>query len=193
MRHLLLFSVTCLVTATPTCAADAPAYTVTGSIAGPDGGWDYTSFDPDTRTVFVARGNSVTAADPASGTTRAFGTLAKGHAVVPIPDQHLLLVTSGHDDSVRLMDVATGTEKARIAVGTDPDAAFYDATAHRAVVMNAKAGTVSVIEVTAAKVTRTIKLKPGLEFGALGPKATLFVNNEDTNEIETANLDIGTA
>jgi hypothetical protein len=40
-------------------------------------------------------------------------------------------------------------------------------------------------------VVRTITLKPGLEFGVAGPGNMLFVNNEDANEIETANLATG--
>ena len=188
----LSFAATALIAAGPAVAQAAPGYAVSGSIAvTADGGWDYTSVDPATGHVYVARADSVTIADPVAGTARAVGATAKSHAVVPIPDLGLLLVTSGRDDSVRLIDAASGTEKARIAAGNDPDAAFYDAAGHRAVVMNAKGGTVSVIDVAAAKVVRTITLKPGLEFGVLGPNGTLFVNNEDANEIETANLDTG--
>lgn len=172
-------------------AAPAPRYAVTGSIAGPDGGWDYASVDPAAGVLYVARGDSAQVVDlktPAN--TRSIGTIAHGHAVVPIPDRGLLLVTSGNDDTVRLLDRRDGRQVASIAVGSDPDAAFYDAVRHRAVVMNAKAGTVSVIDVATARVTRTITLKPGLEFG-VSVGDTLFVNNEDANEIESANLTTG--
>jgi DNA-binding beta-propeller fold protein YncE len=192
MRHLILVGLALTASLTAGGAAQTiPAYGVSGAIAGPDGSWDYASVDPVSHAVYVARGENVTVIDPIAGTSRSIGTTAKSHAVVPIPDRHLLLVSSGHDDSVRLLDPASGRETARIAVGNDPDAAFYDAERHRAVVINAKGGTVSVIDVAAARVLRTITLKPGLEFGVLGPNGTLFVNNEDANEIETANLDSG--
>lgn len=194
MRHATLsLALSTMLAAGSASAQAAPTYAVTGSIPGTDGGWDYSDIDPVSHAVYVAHGDNVAVADPATGTARSIGRIVHAHAVVPIPDLHLLLVTSGRDDSVRLIDPATGVEKARIAVGSDPDAAFYDAAAHRAVVMNAKAGTVSVIDVATAKVTRTITLRPGLEFGVLGPRATVFVNNEDANEIETANLDTGKA
>jgi DNA-binding beta-propeller fold protein YncE len=189
----LSLALTALPLASAAVGQTAPTYAVSGSIAGPDGGWDYASVDPANHNVYVSHGDVVTIADPVAGTTRSIGVIAKAHASVPIPSLNVLLVTSGKDDSVRLFDPATGTEKAKIAVGTDPDAAFYDATGHRAVVMNAKAGTISVIDVAAAKVSRTITLKAGLEFGVLGPNAILFVNNEDANEIEIANLDTGKA
>ncbi|WP_404366151.1 YncE family protein [Sphingomonas sp. MMS24-J45] len=175
-------------------AAPAPRYVIDRAIAGPDGGWDYVQVDPETHRVYVAHGDVVTEIDPLHGdAVRSFGAIMKAHAVVPIPGGTTLLVTSGRDDSVRLLDLRDGSERAKIAVGGDPDAAFYDAASQRAVVMNAKAGTVSLIDVATAKVTGTIVLKPGLEFGVLGADDTLYVNNEDESEIETANLATGKA
>jgi YVTN family beta-propeller protein len=175
-------------------AASALNYGVTDSIPGPDGGWDYANVDSATRTLYVAHGDTVFAADLAHGAkARSFGTVAHAHAVVPIAGKPELLVTSGGDDTVRLFDTRSGKQLANIAVGTDPDAAFYMPSTGQAVVMNAKAGTVSVIDVAARKVVRTITLKPGLEFGQAGPGNTLFVNNEDENEIETADLATGKA
>jgi DNA-binding beta-propeller fold protein YncE len=188
-RLLLAFGTSAAIAAAP-----APNYAVSRQIAGPDGGWDYTSVDPATRRVYVAHNAVVTEVDVAHGdTVRSFGVIAKAHAVVPVPGQPLLLVTSGHDDSVRLLDTTDGHEVAKIAVGTDPDAALYDPASGEAVVMNAKAGTVSVIDIAGRKVARTIILKPGLEFGVVGNDDTLFVNNEALNEIETADLRSGKA
>lgn len=172
--------------------APAPGYAVTGRIAGPDGGWDYAKVDPTTHKLYVARATNVMVVDTANGNAvTAVGDVAKAHAVVPIPDRGILLVTSAHDDSVRLFDIKDGHELTRITVGSDPDAAFYDATRGEAVVMNAKAGTVSVIDMESRSIARTITLKPGLEYGVLGAGDTLFVNNEDENEIETADLATG--
>ena len=173
-------------------AAPAPSYEIAGSIPGPDGGWDYVSVDPAAHTLYVAHGEAVMAVDLAnSNAVRSLGTIAKAHAVVPIPGQAILLVSSAHDDTVRLLDTGDGHEIARIAVGSDPDAAFYDPASGRAMVMNAKAGTVSLIAIAARKVAGTITLKPGLEFAVMGEGTTLFVNNEDTNELATADLASG--
>jgi len=175
-------------------AAPAPSYKLVGSIAAPgDGGWDYATIDPSAKRVYVTHGATVVMADIAHGTaSEPFSGIAKGHAAVPIAAGNLVAVTSGHDDSVRLFDSRSGSEVAKIAVGTDPDAAFYDASAGRLVVMNAKGGTVSLVDPAARKVTNTITLKPGLEAGALDGD-TLLVNNEDLNELETASLRTGRA
>lgn len=171
-------------------AAPAPDLVIKDRIPGPDGSWDYASVDPATRTLFVAHDGVAMAVDLASGKARTIGVFARAHAVVPLPGG-LLLVTSGRDDSVRLLTIAEGREIARIAVDKDPDAAFYDPKSRQAVVVNAKAGTIALIDPAARRVTRTIALKPGLEFAQLADDGTLFVNNEDLNEVETVDLASG--
>lgn len=173
-------------------ASPVPSYTVEGRIAAPgDGGWDYASIDPAAKKVYVTHGETVVMVDIAHGTSSApFSGIAKGHAAVPIPGRHLLAVTSGHDNSVRLFDTGSAAEIAKVPVGSDPDAAFYDFRARRLVVINAKGGTVSLIDPTARKITGSIMLKAGLE-AATSDGDTLLVNNEDRNELETADLRTG--
>lgn len=187
-RFLLLASAMAIVAAAP-----APSYKVVRSIAVPDGGWDYAKVDTQAGKLYVARTDSVTVVDLAKDdAVSSIGAVVRGHAVVPIAGTTLLLVSSGRDDSVRIFDTATGAEKAKIAVGSDPDAAFYDGISKHAFVMNSKAGTVSILDPVAATVVGTITLKPGLEF-AVGSGSMLYVNNEDENEIETADMAAGKA
>lgn len=191
-RLLLLASATAIVAAAP-APGDKPSYKIVRSIAVPDGGWDYAKVDTQGGKLYVARTDSVTVVDLAKDdAVTSIGAIVRGHAVVPIAGTTLLLVSSGRDDSVRIFDTATGAERAKIAVGSDPDAAFYDRVTRHALVMNSKAGTVSIIDPVAATVVGTITLKPGLEF-AVGSGSTLYVNNEDENEIETADMVTGKA
>lgn len=175
-------------------SAASPTYKLTKQVAGPDGGWDYTSVDPANRTLYVAHdGTVLTMALDQGDRVSTFGTVAHAHAVVPIAGRALLLVTSGSDGTVRLFDTRTRKQVASIPVGEDPDAAIYDASIGDAAVMNAKSGTVSIIDVATRKVARTITLEPGLEFAQFGYGGKLFVNNEDENVIETADAASGTA
>ena len=181
------------IAATLMAAAPVPAYRVVDRIAGPDGaGWDYAKVDPATHRLYVAHGDAVTVIDLSRPKeTRSIGVIEHGHAVLPIPGSSILLVTSGHDASVRLIDLRDGREAHRIAVGENPDAAIWDPARKRALVMNAESGSVSEIDVAAAKVTRTIPVKPALEYAAIGKGDTLFVNDEDANEIEVIDLASG--
>ncbi|MEG3125025.1 gluconolactonase [Sphingomonas sp. GB1N7] len=173
--------------------APLPTYRVATTIAGPDGaGWDYASVDADARQLYVAHGDAVTTvAFDGSVEATSIGAINHGHAVVPIPHSHVLLVTSGRDSTVRLIDTASGAERARLSVGEDPDAAILDPVTGHVLVMNAKAGTISEIDAAKAAVVRTIKVKPALEFAAIGRGRILFVNNEDSNEIDTVDLAAG--
>ena len=168
-------------------ATSAPTYTVAQSIAGPDGSWDYARADDDGTHLYVARSNAVTVIDVTTGTVSSLGNVQRGHAVVPLAGGKLL-VTSGTDGTVRLFDPSSGTETANIPVGKKPDAAILDATKTHAFIMNADSGTVSVIDLASEKVTKTITVKPALEYAAFGSDGTLFINNEDANEIDTVNV-----
>lgn len=181
MRRLSFLIVALLAATTSLSSASAATL---HSIPGPDGGWDYASVDPEAGQLYIARSSSVTAidlAEPASA--RSIGEVDHGHAVIPLPGNRLL-VTSGHDGTVRLLDARDGHELSRLAVGNDPDAAIYDSATQRAYVMVAKDGTVAVIDIKAFRLIGAVSLKPGLEFAAIDAGGALFVNNEDRNEIE---------
>lgn len=170
--------------------APTPHYAVAGRISGPDGqGWDYARVDPSTRRLYVAHGDAATVMDLASGgAPTSVGAFSRAHAVVPIPGTTTLLVTSGRDNSVRLLDTRDGHEIAKLPVGENPDAAIWDPATRRALVMNAESGSLSVIDVARAKVERTIVVKPALEYAALGGDGTLFVNDEDAIELDVVDL-----
>jgi YVTN family beta-propeller protein len=188
MRPLFLALASLLST---TAAADAPNYAVTGSIAGPDGSWDYARVDPAARRLYVARADGVTTIDLSTGKlVGTIGSASRGHAAVPL-DGGRLLVTSGNDATVRFFDAKSGATLASIAVGKKPDAAILSADGRTAFVMNADSGSVSEIDTIAMKVTRTIPVKPALEYGALAG-TTLYINDEDANEIETVDTVRGT-
>jgi DNA-binding beta-propeller fold protein YncE len=169
-----------------------PAYSVTRQIAAPDGGWDYASFDPANHHVYVAHDDKVLSIAVDDGDrVSSFGSIAHAHAVVPITGTSLLLVTSGHDKTVRLFDTGTQQQVASIPVDADPDGAIYDPATGLAAVMNSDGGTASIIDVAARKVVHTVPLMSGLEFPQFVSGGRLFINNEDHNVIETADVATG--
>lgn len=187
MRHTPILAISALLLSTAAASAK-PTYAVAGSISGPDGSWDYARIDPAAHKLYVARGNAVTEIDLTAGTARSLGEVQHGHAVVPLPDGHLL-VTSGTDGTVRFLK-ADGSQIASLAVGKKPDAAILDASGKRAFIMNSGSGSISVIDTTTMRVTQTIAAKPALEYAALAGN-TLFVNDEDLGELETIDVAAG--
>lgn len=195
LTHRLLAGATLLATALIPAAASAaptPAFVPQTPIPAPDARWDFASWDAAHGRLLVAHGQDVLVIDPAAPSVRAIGALAGAHGVVALPGGDRVLVSSGKDDSVRILDAGSGGEIARIAVAADPDAAILSADGGTAYVMGAKAGAVSVIDLATMKETARIALKPGLEVPVI-VGTTLAVNDEEASEIEFADLTTGKA
>ena len=164
-------------------AAD-PAYNITHRFAGPDGGWDYASFDPASRQLFVAHGDGVMAIDVDTGKISPhLADASRSHIVLPIPGTGDLLVTNGGDNTARILDRATGALKGTIQTGKGPDAAAYDPVTKRLFVMDHAGGDVTIIDGAAMKVAGSIAIGGDLEFAVADGKGRLYVNVEDKAQI----------
>ena len=166
------------------CAAAAPTYAVVERIAGPDGGWDLASVDPQAQRLYVARSTAIMAVDLRTGAvTAALAPVAGGHGVLAIPGSRLVLASNGHADSAILFDGLTGQVKATLPVGRKPDAIAWDPATRTAWVMDAGSGEISVVDPVAAKVVATVPVGGSLELGAADGQGRLYVNVEDRNEV----------
>ncbi len=172
----------------PAAAAEAQTYHMQPAIAVPgDGGWDYATVDPLARRLYVAHSDAVAVVDLATMRAVApLGPVAHSHAVVPLASRELA-VTSGGDDTVRFFGAAHGTQSASVAVDRKPDAAIVDPGTGHLLTMNGAGGTVAEIDVMTHRVLRTIRVKPGLEYPVVRGR-TLYINNEEANEIEVVDL-----
>lgn len=180
---------TSLAGASVMAAPAGPAYVKAGAIAGPDGGWDFANWDSAHHLLLVAHGKDVLVIDPAHPqAVRTVGALQGAHGVVAIPDSSNLLVTSGKDDTVRVIDEVSGKELASVPVAANPDAVILSASGTIAYVMAAKGGAISIVDLVKNAEVGRITLKPGLEVPVMVTPGLLAVNNEDANEIELANL-----
>ncbi len=169
----------------PALAAVTPApMKVIDRIAGPDGGWDYASFDPAHRRLYVAHGAAITAVDVDTGkVTPSLVAAQRAHIALPLPGGDELLVTNGGANTVTLVDAMTGAVRATIPTGQNPDAALFDPASGLAFVMNGHSGDITLIDVKAAKAVGTIAVGGKLEFGASDGHGRMFVNVEDKGEI----------
>lgn len=174
-------------------APAVPAFKPLPAIHASDDLWDFATWDDAHNRLLVAHGKDVLLIDPSAGRVRAIGQIAYAHAVLPVPGKDAILVTSKLDNTVRILDGASGAELARIPVATDPDATVYSANGRKAYVMAAKAGQISVVDMDKMAETGRIALKPGLEVAVLATPTLLAVNNEEENDIELADLTTGQA
>ncbi len=162
---------------------------VIDKIAGPDGGWDYASFDPARRRVYVAHGAAVMMIEVDSGkVTPAFAAGDHLHAVVPVPGSNLLVTTNSGDSTARIIDADTGKLIASIPTPKDPDSAIWDPHSAKVAVIGGDSGTITLIDPKAGKAVARMTVGGSLEFAVPDGKGRLFVNAEDKNEVVVVDL-----
>jgi len=162
---------------------------VVARIPGPDGGWDYASFDPTRRRVYVAHGAVVLAIDVDSGTLNpAFAQGNRLHAVVPVPGTDLIVTTNSGDNTAKVISATDGRLLASIPTAEDADGAAYDPKSGLVVVICGDAGTLVLIDPKAMKAVGTIHVGDKLEFGQPDGAGLFFVNVEDKNQVAVVDL-----
>ncbi|HLI65267.1 MAG TPA: hypothetical protein VKU90_02790 [Caulobacteraceae bacterium] len=170
-------------------AADPPPYKVIQRVAGPDGGWDYASFDAARGRVYIAHGTQVLSLDVR--TNKLDPDFAKGdrlHAVVPVPGSSVLVTTNSGDNSVRILNAANGALIKSLTVADDADGAVYDPFTHFVIVINGDKGLVTLVDPKRREVAGTIQVGDALEFPAVDGKGRLYVNVESTGQIAVVDL-----
>jgi DNA-binding beta-propeller fold protein YncE len=173
--------------------AEQPAHPsglhVAARIPGPDGGWDYASFDPARRRIYVAHQTVVLAIDADTGKLNpAFAPGDHLHAVLPVPDTDLIVTTNSGDNTARIINAADGRLLASIPTAEDADGAAYDPKSGLVVVICGDGGALTLIDPKAMKAVGLIKVGDKLEFGQPDGAGLFFVNVEDKNQVAVVDL-----
>ncbi len=182
-----------LLTTLPVAVVAAPAggsgYHVVDRIAGPDGGWDYLSYDAKHGRVLVARTTGVDAFDPKTRkVTAAFAPAAWGHAAFAVNGGTELLITNGAKGLATFVDAETGAAVASVATGIAPDDAIVEPRSGLLLVMNHAGGDITLIDPKAHKAVGTIPVGGTLEASAVDGLGHAFVNIENKNQIAVVDV-----
>jgi DNA-binding beta-propeller fold protein YncE len=179
----------CLVGADGFTAPGPSGLAVTAKIAGPDGGWDYASFDPARRRVYVAHGASVLMID--ADTSKVTPSFAEGshlHAVTPVPGTDLIVTTNSGDNTARVISATDGHLIASIAAAKDTDSAVFDPSSGYVLAIGGDSGEITLVDAKAGKAAGSIVVGGGLEFGAVDGKGRLFINSEEKHEVAVIDI-----
>jgi hypothetical protein len=173
-------------------ASDAPHPTglhVVGRIPGPDGMWDYASFDAARRRVYIAHENVVIAIDADTGKANtAFALGDHLRSVVPVPGTDLIVTTNSGDNTAKVLSAIDGKILASIPTADDPDGAQYDPKSGLVIVICGDSGVLTMIDPKAMKAVGTIAVAGHLEFGATDGNGRFFVNVLDKSQIAVVDL-----
>ena len=164
-------------------AAPAEYKTLDRIKVGDGGGYDYATFDPASRRVYMARDDFTTVIDVDTGTASHLASASRGRIAVPIPGTKLIALTRDQDAAIRIVDAATDSVVADIPVGTrGPDGATYDAFS-KLVFVTSRGGQVFAIDPIARKLVATVPVGGTVEFPASNGAGKVFVNVASVPEI----------
>src|SRR5215469_15857889 len=153
---------------------------------GGDGGWDYLTYDPEGKRLFISRSTRVQVINPDKGTVIAEIANTPGvHGIALAPDLGKGFTSNGRENTVTVFDLKTLKETARIKLdgAENPDAILYDEASHRVFTFNGRSKNASVIDATNNTVAATIPLDGKPEFAAADGTGMVFVNIEDKSEL----------
>ena len=167
-------------------AADAPGlYRISKSISlGAPERWDYLTFEPVSNHVFVAHGDRIDVVDVSSEKVVSQVAVdgANGAAIVPAIGKGYAGSRGGK--SLLVFDLNTFKIVKTLPAAEDTDAIVYDPASKRVFLMQGDPHSITVVDTTTDSVVTTIHLSGQPEFAAVDGAGKLFVNIEDTREID---------
>ena len=188
MRGVLLLWVLAGITgafaATGASKSDAaPGYHIVDRIPMTDGWWDYASFDPVHRRLFVARGNGVFKLDVDTGLMDPRVVPgSEGRAVTILPGGDQVLTTVAGYSAAILFAADDGKVSKMFKLRQPPDAAVWEPVGKRFWVMGGS-GEATLIDPAALEETGVVDLGEELEFAVTDGKGHVFVNATESATI----------
>src|SRR5712672_146938 len=181
----ILMAVACL------CAGSMKAFAPTQYqlkqkyVLGGDGGWDYLTFDPAGKRLFISRGTHVMVVDPYKGSVIGDIPDTPGvHGIALAQDLGKGFTSNGRENSVTVFDLKTLKQTAKIKIeGENPDAILYEPSSKRIFTFNGRSKNATVIDAEKGTVVGNIPLDGKPEFGVADGKGGVFVNIEDKSEV----------
>lgn len=177
MTGALAVSVASAGTAAAALKSDsAPEYHIVDRIPMTDGWWDYASFDPVHRRLFVARGNGVFKLDVDTGLMDPRVVPgSEGRAVAILPGGDQVLTTAAGYSAAILFATDDGKVSKMFKLREPPDAAVWEPLGKRFWVMGGS-GEATLIDPAALEETGVVDLGEELEFAVTDAKGHVFVN-----------------
>jgi YVTN family beta-propeller protein len=188
MRKAIVLAAAVLLSSVIADASPAPAqYELKQKyVLGGEGFWDYLTFDPASKRLFISRGTHVMVVDPAKGSVIGDIPDTPGvHGIALAPELGKGFTSNGRENTVTVFDLKTLKQTAKIKLegAENPDAILYDPATNRVFTFNGRSHNSSVIDAKSNTVVATIPLDGKPEFAVAEGKGTVFVNIEDKSEL----------
>jgi YVTN family beta-propeller protein len=146
--------------------------------------FDYLTFDPAARRIYLSHGTEVLVVDADSGSLAGKITgLKRCHGVALVPDLGRGYITDGDGAQIVVFDLKTLKTTGQIKGEQDADAILYDPASKRIFVFNGDPHSATVIDPAKNTVITTMQLGGVPEQAVADGKGMIYDNIADKNEV----------
>lgn len=162
-----------------------PSLGVVASLkVGGEGGWDYLNVDAQAGRIYLPRSNRVLVLDLEGQTRGVVPDTAGVHGVAFSRELDLGWTSNGRANTVTAFRLSTlEVVKVIPTTGGNPDAIVFEPVTQQVFTFNGKGQNATVIKARTGAVAGTIPMGGKPEFAVCDGKGRVYVNNEDTAEI----------
>src|SRR5215469_10742353 len=146
--------------------------------------WDYITFDPAARHLYISHNTEVKVVDADSGAiVGSIPDLKRVHGIALVPELSRGFLSDGGADEAVMFDMKTLRVTGHIKTGGNPDCIIYDSASKHVFTFNGKTNDASVIDPRSATVVATIPMGGRPEYAVTDGQGTIYDNIEDKNEL----------
>jgi len=155
---------------------------------GGEGGWDYVTFDPQSKLLYVPRSTHTMVLDAGTGKTVAdIPGQQRNHGVALVPTQGRGFISDGKDASVTIFDLKTSKVLGKVKAADDADAIIFDPASGKVLVgcgdAEALIAIAADVDPSSGKADPAINLGGKPESLVADGKGRVYVNLEDKDQV----------
>ena len=146
--------------------------------------FDYITFDPAARRVYLSHGTEVKVLDADNDSV--IGTISglkRDHGVALVPDLGRGFISDGDTGQVSIFDLKTLKIIGQVKADRDADSILYDPASKRIFCFNGEPNSATVIDPATGSVITTLALGGAPEQAVADGKGMIYDNLEDKNEV----------
>lgn len=146
--------------------------------------FDYITFDPSSRRIYLARGTEIEVLDADRGTVAGVITgFKRDHGIALIPDLGRGFITDGAAALAVIFDLKTLKIIGQVKVDPDADSVLYDPASKHVFVFSGEANSATVIDPAKETVIARLPLGGAPEQAVADGKGMIYNNLQDKNEV----------
>jgi hypothetical protein len=155
---------------------------------GGAGGWDYVTFDPEHKRLYLPRSTHTMVLDAATGKSVADIPGQKGnHGVALVPSAGRGFITDGQDGSVIVFDLKTFEVLGKVKAADDADGIIYDPASRKVLVSCGDAGVMVPlapdVDPKTGQADAAVQLGGKPEFLVADGQGKVFINLVDKDQV----------